>query len=176
MSRSRFQRRVPRHAGFALIELLVTVAIIGVITLIALPNLREALDRSRQTATRADMQKIAEALDRYAFDHSLYPEGRTLEDVEADLVPLYLKELNLEDRWGWPYELSIADDGLGFTLRSPGKDGAWDEEADGPEATDEGSGSRQEPGYHRDLVMVDGVFADEAEDDSDDDGAGPRSA
>ncbi len=59
--------------GFALIETLIVVMIIAIVTTLAIPNLIEALDRSKKSATVADMRATAAALERHAFDHDAYP-------------------------------------------------------------------------------------------------------
>jgi prepilin-type N-terminal cleavage/methylation domain-containing protein len=54
---------VRRTGGFTLIELLIVVAIIGVIAAIAIPNLLNAIDRSKQKRSMADMRTIGTAVE-----------------------------------------------------------------------------------------------------------------
>ncbi len=63
--------------GFTLIELLVVVAIIGVITAIAIPALQTAVDKSKQRATMADMRGLATGIQLYQIDHSIFPSDGT---------------------------------------------------------------------------------------------------
>jgi len=49
-------------AGFTLIELLIVVAIIGLISAIAIPNLMNAVDKGKQKRTMADMRTIGSAI------------------------------------------------------------------------------------------------------------------
>ena len=74
-SNDRAARR--RQAGFTLIELLIVVAIIGLIAAIAIPNLRNAMNKAKQGRTLADMRTIGSALETYSIDNNLYPRSRT---------------------------------------------------------------------------------------------------
>lgn len=62
------------YRGFTLIELLMTVAIIALLAVIALPNFLEAQVRSKVSRTKSDMRIIAMGLESYAVDHNQYPE------------------------------------------------------------------------------------------------------
>ena len=67
-----------RHAGarraFTLIELLVVVAIISILSAIAVPNFLEAQVRSKVARAKGDMRTIATALESYHADNNRYPE------------------------------------------------------------------------------------------------------
>ncbi|MEM9592929.1 MAG: type II secretion system protein GspG [Acidobacteriota bacterium] len=139
------------NRGFTLLELVIVVMIVGLITVIAVPNLLEALDRSRRSSTQADMRSIATALDRYAADHRGYPTAADLDELRPTFVPLYVKSLPIRDGWGHGLVYEVRDRGAGYTLRSPGKDGEFQTTADAS------------AGYEADLVMVDGAFLEPSE-------------
>lgn len=67
-------------AGFTLIELLVVVAIIAILSTIALPNFLEAQTRSKVARVKNDLRTMATALETYAADNRCYPPSGPLLD------------------------------------------------------------------------------------------------
>ena len=61
------------RAGFTLIEVLVVVAIIGIVVAIAIVNYLNAIERARQRRLMADMRGISTAIEAYAADFDRYP-------------------------------------------------------------------------------------------------------
>lgn len=66
--------------AFALIELLIVVAIIAVLAAIAVPNFMEAQVRAKTSAALSDMRTIKTALEAYQVDYAEYPPNRTDND------------------------------------------------------------------------------------------------
>jgi type II secretion system protein G len=113
--------------GFTLIELLIVVAIIGIIAAIAIPNLLNAIDRSKQKRTMADMRSVGTSCEEYSIDNNFYPVQTTQGDVTgiaANLTPTYIKVVPDKDGWNWNIQYGSASGGSGYTVRSLGKDGA----------------------------------------------------
>ncbi|MGQ5525011.1 type IV pilin protein [Chitinimonas sp. PSY-7] len=62
-------------SGFTLIELMIVVAIIGVLAAIAIPQYSNYIARSRKVAAQADLMKYAQALERYYTTNQTYQKA-----------------------------------------------------------------------------------------------------
>lgn len=134
--------------GFNLLELIVVLAIIALITTIAMPNLLNALNKSRQQSTIADMRAIGGALERFAFESSHYPKVENILELEPVLEPRLIKKLPKTDGWDHPLEYKVSDNAASYTLISAGKDGVLAGTADA---------SDDDP-FAIDLILEEGVF------------------
>jgi len=133
--------------GFTLIELLIVVAIIGIIAAIAIPNLLNAIDRGKQKRSMADLRSIGTASEAYAVDNNHYPIG-AIAAVEPVLEPVYIKNLPLVDGWNGAVDYDGQAGGIGYTVKSWGKDSA-----------EEGSPAGQATGdFDCDIIFIDGQF------------------
>lgn len=61
------------YKAFTLVELLIVVAIIGILAAIAVPNFLNARTRAHLARVYGDHQAIGSALDMYVIDHNTYP-------------------------------------------------------------------------------------------------------
>lgn len=64
-----------RSKGFTLIELLVVLAIISILSAIAVPNFLEAQIRSKVSRVKSDLRTVALALESYHVDYNTYIAG-----------------------------------------------------------------------------------------------------
>jgi general secretion pathway protein G len=62
-----------RGRGFTLIELIVVVAIIGILATIAVPAMRTAPQRARESALKEDLFTLRSCLDQFHADRGRYP-------------------------------------------------------------------------------------------------------
>ena len=69
-----------RRRGFTLIELLVVMAIVATLVSIVAPRYFRATDDARESALKANLQTMREAIDHFHADRGTYPEAL------ADLV------------------------------------------------------------------------------------------
>ncbi len=72
----KFFKNITKHLrkGFTLIEILIVIAIIGLLTVALLPRIQGAQASARNTARKADLNQIATALAAYNGDFGQYPE------------------------------------------------------------------------------------------------------
>jgi general secretion pathway protein G len=129
-----------RHGeqGFTLVEMLVVIAIIGLIMGLIGPRVLNYLGESRVKTAKIQMQSFASALDLFNLDAGRYPstdEGlsalvRRSPGVAAWNGP-YLKGGNVpNDPWSHPY-----------IYRAPGEHGAYDIMSLGSDGQEGGSGT-----------------------------------
>jgi len=74
--------------GFTLIELMLVVAIIGLLAAIAIPKFANLVTKTKESALRGKMGTIRSALSLYYADH----DGEYIA-WPGDLVPKYLEEM-----------------------------------------------------------------------------------
>ena len=98
-------RRTRRQGGFTLLELIIVVAVIGILATIAMPRLLHAPERAREAVLKTNLRTLRESLDQYYADKGRYPA--TLEVLVEDG---YLRSLPLDpitrstDTWVPVYE------------------------------------------------------------------------
>jgi general secretion pathway protein G len=131
--------------GFTLVELLVSLVIISILTAIALVSLLNALDRSKQRATMADLRTISRAVEAYQVDAGLIPSG-TLAEITPLLIPYQINVVPQTDHWSNPMVYTSSADS--YSIESYGKDGINGDNISKATRTD----------FTLDIVLSDGVF------------------
>lgn len=150
--------------GFTLLELLVVVAVIGILATIAIYNFMGALNRGKQKRTMADIRTIAAAWEARAGDTRSYSAaGFTFPSVGVSypalsgiLNPTYIRTMPRNDGWLRPLAFgadapvaSASGQATSYAIRSAGRDGSY-------------SGSTYTPGattdYDCDIVYSNGTF------------------
>jgi len=81
-------RNRPQSAGFTLIELMIVMAIIGILALMAIPRFEGALRSAREAVLREDLHTMRDAIDSYTMDKQKAPQS--LDDLITDG---YLREI-----------------------------------------------------------------------------------
>ncbi len=79
--------------GFTLIELMVVLAIIGILITIAQPNLKRSIIRAREAVLREDLFQMRDAIDQFYTDNGKYPP--TLNDLTntQERAKSYLRDI-----------------------------------------------------------------------------------
>jgi general secretion pathway protein G len=106
--------------GFTLVELLIVVAIIGMLASIAIPNLLNALDKGKQKRTMSDMRSISTAVEAYAVDNTHYPVVTSVVAIKAVVDPIFIDTIPQYD--GWRHDLQVESTTTQYTIYSQGKD------------------------------------------------------
>jgi len=139
-------------SGFTLIEILVVIAIIGLLASVALVGMNSARIKARNSQRKGNIAQIRQALDMYYHDtnNGLYPHNGTvgnpntettdLQGLASFLVPKYMSEIpkdpknNLKDfeyvwaNGGQDYGLLVPfsnDDGTDCKWITPGGNDNW---------------------------------------------------
>lgn len=75
--------------GFTIVELLIVVAIIGVLSAVGIPRFAQMLERSREGATKGNISAIRSAIFIYYADR----EGRWPTNLRAPFQLVYLRSI-----------------------------------------------------------------------------------
>lgn len=105
--------------GFSLMELMLVLAIIGILMTVAAVSVLGAGDRAKSRATRASLDTIKTQLNAYNLEFSSYPPTlRTLIDTK------FLEDKKLKDAWDsdWYYDARGISADRRFILGSAGPD------------------------------------------------------
>ena len=110
-----------RTAGFTLIELMIVIAILGLMAYMVAPRLMGVMGKAKPKIAMADMKNLETALDMFYLDVGRYPTE------EEGLKVLYQRPDNVPN-WGGPYIKKAPKDpwGRDYSYKCPGEHGAYD--------------------------------------------------
>ena len=103
-------KRTKGEKGFTLIELIVVIAVLGVLATLIIPRVVGVKSKAETAAMEANEKIIRNALERYYLDHDEYPEE---EEGLKVLEGGYLEKGYLDET---PYEYDYEREGDGYSL------------------------------------------------------------
>lgn len=75
-------RTKKQDAGFTLVELMIVMAIIGVLAMVAVPSYVQAIKHAREAVLMEDLRTLRAAIDSYTMDKQKAPQS--LDDLLQD--------------------------------------------------------------------------------------------
>lgn len=100
-----------RQDGFTIIELIIVVALIGILAAIVMPNLKHQPTRAKEAVLKTNLRTLRDVLDQYKGDRGHYPSS-----LEALVEDGYLREIPVDpmaktQEWDVVYEeTSLGED------------------------------------------------------------------
>jgi type II secretion system protein G len=159
-----------RQKGFTLIEVLIVVAVIGIIVAMLIPNLLDAMQKAKQKRTMGDMRITGMAMFSWVTDQAsaaaagqsattvsmaTYGTEIAVSDLSTVLISQYIQAIPVLDGWRSPYQYYLNVTNPHATqvmcIRSLGRDKTADSSVytvTGFDPTD----------YDRDIVWADGYM------------------
>lgn len=74
MRKQRNKRRCKVESGFTLIEMLVVIAILGILAGLVVPRIMAEPDKARVVKAKMQMESLTTALHQYRLDNGVYPD------------------------------------------------------------------------------------------------------
>lgn len=124
-------RGLSAEAGYTLTEILVVMAIIGLLAAAITPGLVGQLGRSRAKTAQVQVETVAAAVEMFRSDVGRYPtaaeklQGLLAQPggTEGWTGPYVKGAKTLKDPWGNDMDYRLSEDGRAFTVTSFGADG-----------------------------------------------------
>jgi general secretion pathway protein G len=129
------------ESGYTLVEILVVLAIIGLVMGLVGPRVMSYLSDSKTKAARLQIDGFAAALDLYYLDHGAYPSS-------ADGLQSLVQKPESATNWNGPYLKinTVPKDPWGkpYTYSAPGQHGPYDITSLGMDGRDGGDGASRD--------------------------------
>jgi len=92
-----------KHSGFTLIEVMIVVAIIGLLSVLGFMSWRNQIAKSQDALRKKDLQRISIAFEDYFNDNAYYPNGDIIANCGGDELAPYLGTIPCDPVYSTPY-------------------------------------------------------------------------
>jgi general secretion pathway protein G len=121
-----------KRKGFTLIEILIVVAIIGLIASLIVPNLIGRFEKSKEEIAKAQIEMLSSAVQAFIIDVGRCPQdlNELINSSDPKWRGPYLSKKTIPmDPWGNPYQFKCPGEYGPFDLYSLGPNKALDEKS-----------------------------------------------
>ena len=132
LCRAQWTHSRTRRGGFSLVEIMIVIAIIGLLAGVVTINVRGRMAKARETVARQDIANIVSALDQFWSENKRFPtneEGLAVLYTKTEKHPEPLLAKEPVDPWGRSY-----------VYICPGAKSAYEVISRGPDNRDTGAG------------------------------------
>ncbi|MGK5092947.1 type II secretion system protein [Deltaproteobacteria bacterium TL4] len=115
MKKTRIRRNILRFKGFSLVELVIAIAVIGIMSATAVPFIKGYLDRGKRTKTQVEMDELGNAIHTFVMDTRKFPlapnntvcgqgpSSAGTSSVDPAWEQLFFSCSSTQDGWNGPY-------------------------------------------------------------------------
>ena len=151
-----------RQAGFTIVELMIVVAIIGLLAGIAVPSYRDYVNKSKRAEAKAALTAAAARLERYYSLNNCYPSSAcgspTSADSAAALLNAGIAGFSGENSTKAYYNISLTVAAQTFTVTAAPKSPHADATCGNLTLSNTGRKWTQKNGSTDDVARIDGCW------------------
>jgi prepilin-type N-terminal cleavage/methylation domain-containing protein len=123
-------RKSDHRSGFTLIEILITVSVVGLLMVVLLPAVSRAISGRENARCASQLRSAVAAFEMYRSENGSFPADRTPGVTPPEMVS-YFEAMNIDDWWGGATDMGGRwdwDNGYNFkysvSISSPTKSAA----------------------------------------------------